>query len=182
MRRTSLKMLVVLAAIIGVTATALAADGTLLRPKADADGQMGLQRLKQGGAGRGLGLGLARRLALRRFILGTAEGKAEQERFRTELKGFGDERKTLREAVKADIQAGKTPKEALEAHATDVKALLKKVVGAVIGHRQKMLEAANAHIDDMVNKIFERRLERAGEMKGRLEELRQRRLERQDAK
>jgi len=149
---------------------------------------MGAHRFGKGeGFGKGQRFGAGRRQFGARpqateQLRSTPEGKAEVERFQKALEGLKADRKTLHEAIQADIKAGKTPADAFTAHADAIKALFKKRILMGIDHRQKMLAIAQQNVDKGVDKAFENFRTRAIERRHKFGQFRQRHQQQQPAK
>ena len=90
----------------------------------------------------------------------TPEGKAEIERFRTAMKAHHEAMKTLHQTIRKEIQGGGVPKEVFEAHAAEIKALIKKGAVLHIEHREKMLAIAKQYVDKFVDEMFEKMKDR----------------------
>jgi len=104
------------------------------------------------------------------FLRNTEEGKAAVEQFKQVLKDLRAEHKALREAIRKDIEGGKTPAEAIAAHKPEIEALMKKRIDGGIGHREKMLSIARNHEDELAAKWFERFQQAAPERWERMKE------------
>jgi len=180
MKRASLRVLVGLVVMLSLAAAAFAEEGERpeggrRRQRRPGMGERGKHRPdmgRPGGQHERFQRHLRNRMMIMQKLRNTEEGKAEMERLKNTMKELAEERKKLHEAIRDEIKGGKTPKEAFQAHADDLKALMKKGALLRIEHQEKILSIARKYVDKFVDGMHDKMKERA---RNRMQQMRRRR-------
>jgi hypothetical protein len=98
--------------------------------------------------------------AWRRFLMSKPEAKAEMARFQEAMKEHHLKGRKIREAIRSDIQNGKTPLEAFEAHEAELLALAKEGVMLHVKHTENLAAISEKYADEFARTLVAKMKER----------------------
>jgi len=147
------KMLVLMALVVGLLASAVWAEETQPAPQRQPGARM-MERAPGGGMGMGL---------MQMPLPGVQAAKTEMERYQKAMEPIVKGLSELRQAIRKEIAAGTAAETVVKNHLEEGKALAKKVIAEYAIHMENMAKIAKENGDAAVDALADQILKQAAQ-------------------